>query len=234
MRQAMEAEYDRQVLGVGYVWPAYADDPGKFKPKGALNAWVLDFNFANDKGDQVRDSSGRNNHGKALSALLVSDPDGKPARQFSGKSSIDVQKSPTLNPAVEDWTVEVTFKPQGPDGVLLAHGGASYGYCVALQDGKPLLAVVGGKVLTILRANTTISGDWTTIRARLNSREAVLETDGKEVARNTLKAPLDREPVDRLQIGADLGSQVLPHPPPGFTGLIRSVRIYSGVAPVSK
>ena len=42
---------------------------------------------------------------------------------------------------------------------------------------------------------------------------------------------IDRFPADGMQIGADLGSQVLGDEHPDFTGLVESVRVFSGNEP---
>ena len=75
----------------------------------------------------------------------------------------------------------------------------------------------------------------TTVRAAFRTSPDKLElfVNGQLAATAPLKAALDREPNDTLQIGADLGSQVLKVPLPKFKGLIESVRIVSGTEPAS-
>ena len=141
-------------------------------------------------------------------------------------------KSPTLNPSARTWTVEVTFKADASDGVLLADGGASFGYCLALKDGQPVFTVVGQKRQTRVAAKDKVTGAWTTVRATITPEALLLAVNGAPPVREPLKSPLSREPREALQIGNDLGSAVMSDQKlPPFRGLIESVRIYSGKAP---
>ena len=194
----------------------------------ALNAWVLDYRFDKDDGDKVADASGQNNHGVAKGAPPATGRTGAKARKFDGSGYIDVPKTPSLNPAVGAWTVEVTFNADQPDGVLVGHGGASFGYCLALETGKPIFTLVGSNTPTRIEAKDSVKGKWCTVRAQYTNTEAVLEVDGVVAGRASIASPLSRQPADGLQIGADLGSFVTGKEQPKFVGLIESVRIYNG------
>lgn len=228
LQSELEAEYDRQKQAVGYVWPDYADAPEQFLPARPLNAVVLEYRFDEDTADKVIDDSGKGNQGVATSAPLVDGRSGKKARRFDGRGHIDIRKAPSLNPGVRAWTMEVTFQADAPDGVLVAHGGDSNGYCLALCDGKPQFTLVADRELTRLAAKEKVVGQWTTLRASYDTETASLFVNGQPAGQVQLKADLRREPHDTLQIGADLGSQVLATPLPKFQGLMESVRIVSG------
>jgi arylsulfatase A-like enzyme len=241
LHTALEAEYEKQKLAVGWVWLAYASDPAKFgrdfnKPADTagkpLNTWVLDYRFDQDQGDQVTDSSCKANHGRARNTSLAQGRDGKKARRFDGQGCIDVVKSSSLNPAVPNWTVEITYKTDAPDGVLLAQGGASFGYCLFLEDGRPVFTVVGQTQPSRVAATDKTLGAWTTLRASITDDSISLATGSAPPVRAPLRTPITREPNDVLQIGDDLGSPVLREKkPPAFKGLIESVRICSGNCP---
>ncbi|HEY5312327.1 MAG TPA: sulfatase-like hydrolase/transferase [Pirellulales bacterium] len=233
MRTELEADYTRQQQAVGFVVPAYADELAKPKELAkSLDAWVLEYRFDQDQGYKVVDASGHGNNGRALDAPLEAGSSGAKGRRFSGHSVIDVRKSPSLDPAVRDWTLEVTFAADSPDGILLAHGGQSFGYCLVLREGRPVLVVNGSGESTRIAAKDKVGTARTTVRAGISSEQAWLAVDGKRVAAAPLKSPLSQQPNDSLQIGDDLRSRVIrADKPPGFTGLIQSVRLYSGVAP---
>jgi arylsulfatase A-like enzyme len=233
LRRELEAEYERQAKAVDFRIPDFADDPKNDEPKAALKAWVLDYRFDKDDGDKVVDASGKDNHGAAKGAPLAEGRKDARARRFDGKGYIEVPKSPSLNPAVAGWTVEATFKADKPDGVVLARGGAANGYCLHLQEGRPVFTVVSGNQASRVEAKQSVAGEWAQVTARITTgKELVLTVNGKEAARGKLHAFIRRDPNDVMQIGADLGSRVvqgkeLPH----FVGLIESVRLYSGEGP---
>jgi arylsulfatase A-like enzyme len=196
-----------------------------------LNAWVLEYRFDRDEPAKVVDASGKGNGGKAVGVALAAGRNGAKARQFDGNSYIDVGKSPSLNPSVGEWTIEATFKADKPDGVILAQGGESNGYCLYLEEGKPRLAIAGGAEKTLVALDQSVTGKWVTLHARIDAKNASIDVDGQTPAQEHLKQPIRRQPNEGLQIGADLGSQVTGQERPKFTGLIESVRIYSGLAP---
>ena len=201
---------------------------GRAKP---LNAWVLEYRFDRDKPSQVIGASGKGNFGKPSAVKLVEGRNGANAREFDGNAYIEVPRSQSLNPAVGQWTIEVTFKADKPEGVVLAQGGESNGYCLYLESGKPRFAVAGGKELTVVAVDQPVVGKWVTVHARDDENNASLDIDGQSPAREHLKQPIQRQPNEALQIGADLGSSVTGEDRPKFAGLIESVRIFSGQAP---
>ena len=254
LRTALDAEYDRQKQAAGFILPAYdaetsqpltrrsaatlpanypyTSDAIESQPTQPLAAWVLDYRFDKDEGDKVIDASGKGNHGHATNVPFADGGEGRKARRFEGKGCIAVPKSPTLNPAVRSWTVEVVFKADVPDGILVAHGGAALGYCLALEGGKPVFTVVGQKQQTRVAAADQATGAWTTVRANITPEALLLTVNGAAPVREPLKSAIAKEPNDALQIGDDLGSAVLGgSKPPAFRGLIESVRIYDGKAP---
>jgi arylsulfatase A-like enzyme len=232
LRAALDAEYDRQKQAVAFVMPAVDSDAVELPAEKPLHAWVLDYRFDKDEGDKVVDASGKGNNGRAKGVPLVEGREGRKARRFEGQGCIEVAKSPSLNPSVRSWTVEVVFKADAPDGILVAHGGATLGYCLALEGGKPVFTVVGQKKQTRVAAADTATGAWTTVRAEITLQALSLAANGAPPVRVPLKGSIVKEPKDTLQIGDDLGSAVLKeNKPPAFRGLIESVRLYSGKAP---
>ena len=157
LHAALDAEYERQKEAVGFVVPANADDSDAedVPAEKPLDSWVLDYRFDKDEGDNVVDASGKGNSGRAKNVALTEGREGRKARRFEGQGCIDVPKSPSLNPAVPNWTVEVVFKADAPDGILVAHGGGLFGYCLALEGGKPVFTVVGQKQETRVTAADT-------------------------------------------------------------------------------
>ena len=230
LRSKLEAEYGRQEKASGYVWPAYADNPSVFEPAQPLNADVLVFRFDHDTDSQAMDSSGRNNHGTLHGTELAPGRDGRQARRFDGRGFIEVPKTASLNPAVQSWTIEVALRAEAPDGIILARGGAAQGYCLYLDAGHPVFAVRVGDGLSKIRSEQVVTGKWVRLRTGFNEKdELTLAVDDQAAIQAPLRERLIRDPNDGMQIGADTGSKVLSQvEPPPFTGLIESVRLYSG------
>ncbi len=232
LRQELETQYQRQAAAIDFEIPPFADDPKKDQPPPALNTWVLEYRFSKDEGDRVVDTSGKNNHGKATGAPLAEGRDGRPARRFDGKGFIEVPRAPSLDPSVGAWTVEAVFKSDAPDGVVLARGGQTAGYCVYLQDGRPHLTVTAANRPIDIGGRQSVAGAWTTLVARITAdRQIVLLVNDKQVAARKLPRFIPNDPNDSMQIGADLKSPVIEENMPRFQGLIESVRLYSGEAP---
>ncbi len=230
LEKQLSAEYERQKEQARFVEPAGLDQPQVEPPRSeAIQGWVLEYRFDQDKGDEVRDASGKGNKGRASEALLTAEPGHQNARRFDGHGFIEVPKSSSLNPALRKWTVEVTLKAAAPDGVILAQGGASYGYCLALEKGHPVFVVVGAKQKTKVMGSQSTGDNWITLRASFDQDSISLVCDGAAPAQAKLVSPLAKEPHETLQIGDDLGTAVMgEQKPPAFKGLISSVRIYSG------
>jgi arylsulfatase A-like enzyme len=231
LRQLLEAEYERQKAAIGFRIPEFADDPAKDAPKKPRNAWVLDYRFDRDEGDRVTDASTFGNHGRAVGVPLVEGRDGRKARRFDGRGLIEVAKTPSLDPAVLGWTVEVAVKPEKDTGLILAGGGQSQGYALTLDAGKPVFTVVAHGRPTRIAGKQPFGDGWVKLTARITADQRLqLLVDGRPVAEGRLADPL-ATPNEALQIGADLGSHVVADGSPRFVGLVESVRIYSGEAP---
>jgi arylsulfatase A-like enzyme len=233
LRKDLEAEYDRQSKAIAFRIPAFADDPAKEVVHEPLKAWVLEYRFADMIGARVQDHSGKKNHGFPMDVGRVEGRKDKQALKFDGKGYIEVAKSESLDPSMKAWTVEVVFKAEKPDGIVLARGGSANGYCLHLEEGKPVFTVTSGNKASHIVAKQAVGNDWTTVWALITaSKELVLLIDGKEAARGKLHAFIARDPANTMQIGTDRGSKVVEGKElPNFVGLIESVRLYSGEAP---
>jgi arylsulfatase A-like enzyme len=224
----------RKELKVPDPDPAEADIRPARAAGGAgrpLNAWVLEYRLGQAMGERIADSSGHQN-AATVHGVPFDDGSGRKAAHFDGKGYIDVGKSRSLNPAVGAWAVEATFKAEQPSGVVLACGGESNGYCLSLENGRPAFHVATDGAHAAVTAPRSVVGEWITVTARVTAGgELRLSVNGAPVASATGKTP-GREPNEGLQIGTDLGSQVVPGERlPPFRGWIESVRLYSGEAP---
>lgn len=236
LRRQLEAEYEKQSRAVQYHVPDFADEKQPARaatksaaaPAAAANAWVLDFRFDHDEGNRIVDASGKDNHGQSHGTKSVAARDGKKGREFDGQSHIEVPATTSLDPSVGPFVVEATFKATA-DGVVVARGGQSLGYLLAVTEGKPTFMYRTSSGMKTVIAPVSIIGEWATVTARVTAdKQLLLELNGKPAGQTSLSEFITRNPNDGLQIGADLRSFVLEKEQPQFKGIIENVRIYSG------
>jgi arylsulfatase A-like enzyme len=235
LRREMESEHEKQKAAVGYVIPPYASDPEKIPPQiaQAINTWVLEFRFDKD-GERILAAPTKLNAGAIThGAILGEGRDGKKALRLDGKSYLEVPKSEALRPDLRAWAIETTFKAEKPDGMLVARGGASNGYALFLEKGRPVFVITSANVSSRVTAPVDVTNRWITVSARLtNDKQLRISIDGQEVASAKAKDYIAADPREDMQIGADKGSQVVGAAiVPQFTGLIESLRLYSGALP---
>ncbi|HEX4130484.1 MAG TPA: sulfatase-like hydrolase/transferase [Pirellulales bacterium] len=232
LRKKLELEYFTQAKAIGFQVPSYADDPKNDLPPPGLDKWVLEYNF--DQSPEPIDRSGSNNNGKNVGpAHTGPGRPGHAARNFASDGYIEVPNSKTLAPAVMGWTVEVTFKAEKPDGVVFARGGASNGYCLYLDKGRPIWTVVGQGHRSSLYIPLIVTNKWLTLTASMTDdhRMRVL-FNGQETSVGRLGNYILSDPMESMQIGYDAGSPVAPlKQVPAFVGLIESFRIHNGPLP---
>lgn len=241
LRKELEAEYDRQAAAIAFRVPDYADSPaadaGIQGNAPRKNQWVLEYRFDRDQGGKVTDASGCGNDGETRGALpAVEGREGRKARRFDGQAFIEVPNRPSLDPSGGPWTFEAVVRADQPDGVVLARGGPSNGYILYFEGGRPAAAVAVGGDLTVAASRAKAAGEWVRLTGRITAdRKLVLEVEGKPAAERALAKFIAQDPRDSMQIGADLRNAVVEKTKlPNFTGLIESVRIFSGEAPAAK
>ena len=233
LRAELEAELTRLRQELGYRVPEYVDRPdwwgGTPPDPNAPPEICLDYRFdAASSVDRILDQSPHGNHGVNHGTTVRSVPGNGAVRVFAGNSHIEIPKSSSLNPAGMSWTVEVTFHPEKPDGVLVARGGQSHGYALWLRQGHPVWTVVIENKPFSVEANESVEG-WVTLRGVITPQHtAELYMNGKLVARRPLPDFIVTDPNDSMQIGADTGSPIVPPGTPKFQGEIRRVTIWRG------
>ncbi len=235
LRAKLEAEHDRLALELGYRVPEYVDRPAWWGKPGGPD-WKPDptpglrlhFDFAKLEGEYVPDLSGHGNPGRVSNARLAQGRDGRQVLRLQGNGWVEVPKSESLDPSERAWTVEVVFKAEKPDGIILARGGKTQGYALWLDRGRPRFTVVVEDKATTVEADVVVS-DWTTVVGTITiDRKATLRVNGSLVASTPLPGFIGHDPSDVMQVGADLGSPVVEPTVSKFTGWIERVRLHSG------
>jgi len=143
-------------------------------------------------------------------------------------SWVYIEKRPSQNPAGKPLTVEAWVKALRPNGVVLARGGPAHGYALYIKNGRPRFAIrVKGK-LNEVKAPVDIVGRWAHLAGVLTEdKRLLLYVDGKLVAQGRAEGFIASDPVQEMQIGADLDCNVGDYPCPfGLTGIVDEVRVY--------
>lgn len=230
LRRQLEAEYDKQAAAVHFKIPDYADKPGdapldskknkkagkkaaggKKAGKAGASGAVSEYRF-----DQTQSPG-----------TLVAGRDGKQAHAFTGSASLPVANAP--DPSGGPFAVKAAVRADKPDGVIVAHGGRSEGYCLFVKNGRPGFAVTAAGKPTIITADQAVAGKWVQLAAAVTAdRQMTLSIDGQAAASAPLPKFITKDPNDGLTIGADEKTTVMPDSPPPFTGLIESLQITRG------
>ncbi|OQB85966.1 MAG: Arylsulfatase [Planctomycetes bacterium ADurb.Bin126] len=135
---------------------------------------------------------------------------GQKARMFNGTSDfLDLAPAQRPNCAGVAVRVSACVKPAKGDGVILAHGGASWGYVLHLAGGKPVFSVKVADELFSAAAADKLSDGWHEVAGELSANGALrVLVDGKEVAKGKAPSAVTSSPNDALQVGCDAGSKI--------------------------
>jgi arylsulfatase A-like enzyme len=155
--------------------------------------------------------------------------DGK-GRRFSGSGDrIELDARHCPNPTKQPITITARFLPENDNGVILAHGGATWGYCLHLQDGSLAFTVAVDDVTTTAALPGKAVGTWIDATATLGKDGQLVLTDGTAIARAKAAGPLQQKPNDALQIGADTGSRIgTASGDRSFKGIVERLRLVYG------
>ncbi len=139
--------------------------------------------------------------------------------ELKGGDSLPREKCPRV--AGKAVTVTVHLAATG-EGVLLAQGGSSLGYALAIAKGRPALAVRDRGRLTRAEATGKLPAGPCVVVGRLGADgKMAVSVDGREVATAKAPGPISEMPLDGLQVGRDLKGAVGDYEVPNaFTGKV--------------
>ena len=147
-----------------------------------------------------------------------------------GGGEIGVAKSASLNPAGTPLTVMAWVQPKEGTGVVLARGGASHGYGLMLQEGKPRVMARLKNKLHAVEGGAVSLGQWVHLAGVLTQdKQLQLFVDGKLQGSAQIPDFIAADPSEALQVGTDAGSPLGEYErgdAPAYSGQIDDVRIY--------
>ncbi|MBI2301825.1 MAG: sulfatase-like hydrolase/transferase [Armatimonadetes bacterium] len=209
--------------------PKLAPPPPPPPPKPET---LLSYTF-DQPGDVVHDASGKGRDGRLADAVQQT-VDGRPALVFAGKGTVSLD--PKQSPPVQSkpFWVRATVRADG-DGVIVSHGGQSFGYRLELVAGKPVFTVRTGGEAFDVTGDAAVAGRWVVLAGVLaNDGRLQVLVDG-QVAGAAEPVPFVHAlPNEGFTIGADLGSQVGVTPGKPFTGAIATMAVGIGAMPAGE
>ena len=157
--------------------------------------------------------------------------DDKTVRRTGATNMVRFQKSESLNPSGTALAVEAFVNSAGTRGVVVARGGPSVGYALWIEKGRPVFSVrASADQLVSIAGKERIVGRWTHLVGVLrDDRTMHLYVDGQPVASAKADRLIPSDPVQSLEVGADVGGPVASYRSPNaIVGAIDEVRVYRG------
>lgn len=133
----------------------------------------------------------------------------------------------SMDPTGKPVTVELWVFPDGPGGVVLAHGGPLNGYALTLKKRIPSFQVRADEKLTVISAEKPLSKGWSHLVAVLGEDKSMkLYLNGELAAEGKATGLLSKLPAQGLDLAMDSGSSVGQYKTEfAFTGLLDELRV---------
>ncbi len=152
----------------------------------------------------------------------------KPAGKAASAHPMVKFDSDNIDPSNKPLTVEAWVLPDGPDGVIVQHGGGVTGYSLALQEGRPGFSVRADKKTETAEAARVLDQGWHHLAGVLGEDKKLrLYVDGQLAAETKAFAFISKKPAQGLSLGAAGGSLVgdYGHDAP-YTGMIDQFAVW--------
>lgn len=161
---------------------------------------------------------------RALAATAPKSTITNTAGPWKNGDTLDGQDAPRV--AKRALVVSAEIEPEGPNGVILAQGGAVNGYALYLTDGKPSFALRSKKELTTVTASEPLGAGHFKIEAKLAADGAItISVDGRQVAAGHAPGLIAKQPGRGLTVGLNtqpVGDYPAPNP---FAGKIEMAQV---------
>jgi hypothetical protein len=124
-------------------------------------------------------------------------------------------------------TVMAWAKPERPDGVIVARGGAFCGYSLYIMNGRPKFGIhreQNGPAY-IAAGPAPVAGEWVHLAGVIRKNRVELYVNGTQAAAAPIPGFLPSDCGQGMEIGFDAGNspaEICDH----FQGLIDEVKVY--------
>ncbi|MDP6207661.1 MAG: LamG domain-containing protein, partial [Roseibacillus sp.] len=147
--------------------------------------------------------------------------------QSRSNALVAFQPRESMNPTGKPVTVELWVFPDGPGGVVLAHGGPLNGYALTLKKRVPSFQVRADEKLTVISAEKPLKKGWSHLVAVLGEDKSMkLYLNGELAAEVQATGLLTKLPAQGLDLAMDSGSSVGQYKTEfAFTGLLDELRV---------
>ncbi|MEE2640037.1 MAG: sulfatase [Planctomycetota bacterium] len=149
----------------------------------------------------------------------------------TGKAFQTIPSGNQLDPSYKPLTLGGFVKSGTGQGVLIAQGGESLGYALALEKGVPVFMMRAQGVLKRVEGEKVDARDFVHLVVKLDADGvAQILVNGEPSGKSVKLGLLPGRPADGLSFGADSGSLVGEYSAEnGMIGEVRDLRLYWGV-----
>ncbi len=143
-------------------------------------------------------------------------------------NSLTIANSESLDPAKKPLTVEAWISLNGPNGVIVSHGGPANGYALVLRQRTPAFMIRSGGELATVEAPERLEEGWNHLAGVLDADHSLrLYVNGSLAAEAQTANLIASAPKQPLELGADSAGSVGDYQTPfAFAGTIDEVRLY--------
>jgi len=148
-------------------------------------------------------------------------------RRTRSSALVGFEPRKSLDPTGKPVTVECWVFPDGPGGVVLAHGGPLNGYAVTLKKRVPSFQVRSEEKLTVISGKNPLKKGWSHLAAVLGADKSMrLFVNGELVSQGEASGLITKVPVQGLDLAMDSGSSVGDYRTDYvYTGLLDELRV---------
>lgn len=180
-----------------------------------------------DGEDPGKDVTGRGTDGKATGCAATGGRVGK-GLDLAGKGCVELGKPVALPTGKQPITVMAWIKARGPNGVVVARGGAFCGYSLYIKGGVPKFGMrrtAEDTAATIVVGQDPIGGDWAHLAGVIGEDRLELYVNGTLVGSAKTEGPLPGNCGQGMEIGFDAGNsavEICDH----FDGVLDEVKVF--------